>query len=213
MSQLVAIKGLYDLYYSENNDYLKPLIVKTLTNALSTSKDEYILLTIKNVLSSLSMFIKDFSVPDFTLLDKNKRNVSLSDFKNDFVYLNFVDLSSKAGFQYFELLKRYDDSKIKKLNIVTVLVCSSFEEFKNFLKQYSQYRWTFLYAPKNDKIIQNYNVQNFPAFFLINPEKKLSVDYTPNPAENFEEIYNKSYTEWLEYLNNTNQKKLYEGNN
>lgn len=209
MSYFITLKGLFDLYYSPISNNLKTDIITTLQKELynkniDSSKSIYI----KNILESFTKLKKGYCLGNFELLDKNKKIVKLSDFRDNFVYLNFVNIENKAGFQYFEMLKSYSDQKVKMLNIVTVVVGKDFNIFKNFVEKNKNYTWTFLFADAKSIVLEQFDVKQYPTFFLIDPNGCIAIDYCPSPNENFEQIYNSSFFNWQ----NNKQNQLNEHN-
>lgn len=212
MSYFVALKGLFDMYYAPISSILKEDIVSCLQKELDNNTDSLKTIYIKNILESFIKLKKGYCLDDFELMDKNKNIIKLSDFKDNFVYLNFVNIENKAGFQYFEMMKRYTDQKVKLLKIVTIFVGSDFNVFKNYVEKNKNYNWTFLFADKKSIVINQFDINQYPTFFLIDPNGCLAIDYCPSPNENFEQIYNSAFINWQNQKQNQNKNQLNEHN-
>jgi thiol-disulfide isomerase/thioredoxin len=191
---LLALKGLYDLFY--DNDYYQNQIIKTLKNTKNIDSNSLTALIIKNFLKKTTTLRKNYPVPDFALPNYRKKIINLKKFNGDFVYLNFFNPNSTACQEILPFLEKYHKNKIKGLKIVTIYVGNNFQEMKNYLKTHKKYKWTFLFANFNSKIVKDYNIDAYPSFFLINPDGTLAVQHTPSPIGNFEQTYNNAFKQW-----------------
>ncbi|WP_207433656.1 peroxiredoxin family protein [Sabulibacter ruber] len=114
------------------------------------------------------------TAPAFTLLSAEGDSVSLSSFKNKMVYLGFwrthcgICTVDQQAYKYFaEQLAEKD---------VVLLQVSVGEDLNTWKKNVAQkkYPGIHLYAPDlSAKILKDYDVKSFPAYFLIAPDGTL----------------------------------------
>jgi len=193
-ASLVMIKGLYDLFY-EVPKYQEN-IIKILTKYSEILELPDQIFIVKNVLKKITNLRPGYEVANFSLTDKKGDTISLKQFEGFFVYLHFYNNKSYAAKQQIEILEKIFNQKKPLLEIVTIYIADNQEEMIDFLKKNKKYKWTFLFAKPNDEILKNYEVINFPSYFLINPENKLTLNPSPTPADDFEKIYNKIFNNW-----------------
>ncbi len=199
LAELIAVKGLYDKFYKierAQND-----VIYTFQGVNDGDVTPYTYLLLQNIYHELTCLRKDFPTYNFSLKNKRGKEKELSDFRGNFVYLNFIYPAAGRGLQHLSLLKKYQDAHIKDLEIVTIFVGDSIQEMKKFLTDNPSYKWTFFYASTNDSLLTEYKVKVYPTYYLINPDGKLSLDYTPSPEEEFEHTYNTVFKEWKQQQN------------
>ncbi len=195
LSEIVALKILYDLFYS--SEKYQEIIIRILQNILTQNNyDSNVLHIATNFYQKIMKLRADYPTPQFSLPDKKHKIRTLSDFNGDFVYLNFFNPQSYACMQQIEILKKYNDSRIKKLRIVTIFVGDDYAEMQNFLKSHKDYKWTFLFCKNTDEVLRKYDIVTFPTYFLVYPDGRLVDNKTPSPTENFEAFYNIAYKKW-----------------
>ena len=194
LTDLLAINMMFNLFYT--NETTQNDIITILQKIQKSDADSIIIKIATNFLTKATKLRENYPAPDFELLSKKHKIKTLKDFSDDFVYLNFFNPQSYGCMQQIELLKKYYQSNIKNLKIVTIFVGNNIDEMNDFLKNHRDYKWTFLFAKYNSDVIKKYNVASFPAYYLIYPDGKLVSAETPAPTENFEAFYNQSYKKW-----------------
>ncbi|WP_205501337.1 peroxiredoxin family protein [Rufibacter psychrotolerans] len=114
------------------------------------------------------------TAPAFTLLSANGDSVSLGQFKNKMVYLGFwrthcgICTVDQQAYKYFA--QQLADKDIVLLQV------SVGEDFNTWKANTAQKKLpgTQLYAPDlSARILQDYDVKNFPTYFLIAPDGTL----------------------------------------
>ena len=96
-----------------------------------------------------------------------------------------------------KLLKKIQDKFNRDLDIVSVVIDENYEKASQYLKENkNNFNWDFLYIAMQGEVINNYNVQAVPLYYLINPEGKLILVPAPAPEENFQDIFISEYNKW-----------------
>ncbi len=205
LQDMVILKSLFDNFYKE--DFPRSSILFMLDSIeLSTKLDE-VKITARNIKNKLTTLLPGFFAPDFNLKDVNGKQVSLSDFKGKFVYLNFSNPASYSCQKDFITLQQLNRQQYELLNIVTVCVCSSYDEMKQLVKD-NKLNWTFLYYKKNNQLLKKYDVQVYPSYYLINPEGKLVMSPAFPPTEaSFEARYFDALKAWKKELQRREEEK------
>jgi alkyl hydroperoxide reductase subunit AhpC len=128
--------------------------------------------------------------PDFTAFTPDGKKVKLSDYFGQLLYIGFWASWSDWSTQeipYFEQLRRDFAGKPVKF----IMVSLDFEKDKN--------RWAAIISknnfgsiqlmqdPKSTVLKDNYFMNDFPRYFLIDKEGKIISVYAPRPTENIAE--------------------------
>ena len=189
-------RKIYEKFYE--NPGTKNDIISTLIKLDENSLNRNALIISQNMIAEFTRFVFGKPLPSFVLSDKSGRQLSISYFKGEFVYIQFFHAKSFASVQQMAFLKNYHDNKIPKLNVVTIFVGNNIEEMKSFLSSNTGYQWTFLFCSKKDELLKKYDIKVYPTYFLIDPEGNLAIEQTPSPVQNFEVVYNQQYKKWFD---------------
>ena len=128
--------------------------------------------------------------PEFTLKDRDGKDVSLSDYKDGLVLLQFVDgMSPVSEYQFAELRSlhyQWQDS-------VQILTIATHDKMDFFKKQFSDKKqdWPLLDLGDNILLLEAYNVRTFPEYILIRKGNKIGE--APSPERYLDERVRKMY--------------------
>ena len=194
LQELIITKSLFDNFYKD--DFPDESIIQMLDSIMicaSTIENKTIATNIYKKVTNLRV---GYLSPDFQLPNVNRQLKSLAQFRNKFVYLNFINPKSYTTMQELEVLKTMHEKKYELFEIVSICVCDNIEEMKSLVEK-NEYKWTFLFYAGNNKLLKNYNVKVYPTYYLINPESKLSMSPAFPPSEpSFEARYFKTLKAW-----------------
>ena len=122
---------------------------------------------------------------DFTLKDRNGDEVSLSDYKDHLVLLQFVDGTSPVSEHQFSelrsLLHQWQDT-------VQILTIATHEKMDFFKQQFAEKKqdWPLLDLGDNILLLEAYNVRTFPEYILITKGNKIGEAPAPSPERYLE---------------------------
>ncbi|KPK81879.1 MAG: hypothetical protein AMS27_15140 [Bacteroides sp. SM23_62_1] len=181
--ELMVIKNLYDGYFNQN--YSKPSIIILLDSLKSMSKIAYHKLIIDEIKAEITKLMVGTPAPSFELYDRDSNLISLDNFSGQYVYLSFCNSFSYYCIMEFELLNDLISRHQNHLAIITILVDDSFRAMRDLLRA-NKYNWTFVHYSNQPDVIDNYDIQAYPAYYLIGPDGKLIASPAPSPSEGFE---------------------------
>ncbi len=190
-AELLAVKSLYDGYYSGKFD--KGLLLKGLNEAVATVTFEPLKQLIPGILSKITALREGAKAPALLLKNKNNGTFSLQT-KGKFLYLAFFKSDSKESKAELDSLVTLE----KKLGtILTILPVSLDENSAGAEKLWSagKYPWELLEAADRKKASADFQVKTVPAFFLLSPDQKLLLSPALEPSHNFEALFLKIYRE------------------
>lgn len=118
--------------------------------------------------------------PVFTLKDHAGKDVSLSDFKNGLVLLQFVDGMSPVSERQFAELRNLHHQWQDTIQILTIAPHNKMDIFK---QQFAEKRqdWPLLDLGENILLLEAYNVRTFPEYILIRKDNKIGEAPAPSP--------------------------------
>jgi peroxiredoxin len=186
LRELILLKEFYNGFFDQRNI---PSSMLQLLDSLqvNTGIDVYRNM-VRDIMLEITRLLPGYAPPDFALYDHDSTLVRLSDFQGEYVYMNFCNSFSYYCIKEYEYLKILQQRLQGQFKIVTILVDDSFQSMQDLMKN-NAYPWTFLHFSNQPQVIDDYDIQTYPSYFLIGPEGKLILSPAPSPAENFEATF------------------------
>ena len=129
---------------------------------------------------------------DFTLKDRNGDEVSLSDYKENLVLLQFVDGTSPVSEHQFSELRALHHQWQDTVQILTIATHEKMDFFKQQFAEKKQ-DWPLLDLGDNILLLEAYNVRTFPEYILITKGNKIGEAPAPSPERYLEERVRRLY--------------------
>lgn len=190
LSELITIYNLQKLCYGDRN-----------TSRLAKDHLNYIKSQTKHIehKTIISDFFDKFNrlapgapATDFTLKDSGEKNVSLSDYKEGLVLLQFVDgMSPVSEHQFAELRSLHNQWQ----DTVQILTIATHDKMAFFKQQFEEKRidWPLLDLGDQILLLEAYNVRTFPEYILIRKGNKIGEAPAPSPERYLGERVTKMY--------------------
>lgn len=185
IAELVVLKGLYDGYYT--GGFNKQKILGALERSQNSISPE-LKPIVKKIESRLTKLAVKGKAPSFKLKDQRNETVTLDKYRGKFVYLNFFRLNSKESRAELDSLVAIEKKFRQVLKIVSISADDNFEASSKLWKA-KNFTWDLLDGSKNKELIENYDAEIVPAFYLIDPEGNLMLSPAPPPSREFEPIF------------------------
>ena len=147
---------------------------------------------ISDFFAKLNRLAPGTMAPDFTLTDSNGNNVSLSDYKDGLVLLQFVDGQSPVSERQFAELRSLHNQWQDTIRILTI---ATHDKMAFFKQQFDEKRqdWPLLDLGDNILLLEAYNVRTFPEYILITKGNKIGEAPAPSPERYLEERVRRLY--------------------
>lgn len=129
---------------------------------------------------------------DFTLKDRNGNEMSLSDYKDRLVLLQFVDGTSPVSEYQFSELRSLHNQWRDTVQIITIATHDKMAFYKQQFEEKRQ-DWPLLDLGDNILLLEAYNVRTFPEYILITKGNKIGEAPAPSPERYLEERVRKMY--------------------
>lgn len=130
--------------------------------------------------------------PEFTLKDRDGKDVSLLDFKDGLVLLQFVDGMSPISEHQFAELRSLHYQWQDSVQILTIATHDRMDFFKQQFTEKKQ-DWPLLDLGDNILLLEAYNVRTFPEYILIRKNNKIGEAPAPSPERYLDERVTKMY--------------------
>ena len=130
--------------------------------------------------------------PEFTMKDSDGKDVSLSDYKDGLVLLQFVDGMSPVSEHQFSELRALHSQWQDTIQILTIATHDKMDFFKQQFAEKKQ-DWPLLDLGDNILLLEAYNVRTFPEYILIRKGNKIGEAPAPSPERYLEERVRKMY--------------------
>jgi peroxiredoxin len=171
LRELVLLRGMMEMY--DDPQYRKESIQNLLSSISAESKFPENRLIAGDILKFLTRLRSGTPAPAFTLEDRNRKKVSLSDFRGKPVILGFWTTYCRVCLSQMEALKPLYDKYHDRMNFVSISADKEFVKMIFFLNLKKNFTWTFLHLGNNLGILKEYDVTSFPLFVLIDGQGKI----------------------------------------
>lgn len=184
LAELITIFNLQKLCYGDRNT--SRLAQDHLIYIKSQTKYAEHKAIIGNFFEKYNRLAVGTDAPKFTLKDSNGNEVSLSDFKDGLVLLQFVDGMSPVSERQFAELRSLHHQWQDSVQILTIATHDKMDIFK---QQFSEKRidWPLLDLGDNILLLEAYNVRTFPEYILIRKGNKIGEAPAPSPERYLDE--------------------------
>jgi peroxiredoxin len=192
VADVVVLKGLYDGYYT--GGFNKEKIIKAIDEALNLISPE-LKPTVNLVKSKLVKLNIKGKAPFFQLNNLKNETTTLEKYRGKFVYLNFFRSNSKECREELDSLKSLERKFRPVLNVVSISLDENFQASAKLWKE-KGYMWDLLNGSGKKLLIENYNAEVVPVFYLLDAEGKLILSPSPPPSHEFEPMFLKIFRDY-----------------
>ena len=190
LAELITIYNLQKLCHGDRNT--SQLAKDHLNYIKSQTKYDEHKAIIGDFFTKFNQLAAGTDAPEFTLKDGNGNEVSLSDFKEGLVLLQFVDGASPVSERQFAELRSLHHQWQDTVQILTIATHDKMDIFK---QQFTEKRmdWPLLDLGDNILLLEAYNVRTFPEYILIKRDNKIGEAPAPSPERYLDERVRRLY--------------------
>ena len=184
LGELITIYNMQKLCYGDRNT---SKIAKEHLNHIK-AQTQYVehKTIINDFFTKMERLAPGTPAPEFTLKDSDGNDVSLSDYKDGLVLLQFVDgMSPVSEHQFSELRNLHYQWQ----DTVQILTIAPHDKMAFFKQQFEEKRrgWPLLDLGDNILLLEAYNVRTFPEYILIGRGNKIGQAPAPSPERHLDE--------------------------
>jgi hypothetical protein len=190
LAELITIYNLQKLCYGDRNT--SRLAKDHLNYIKGHTKYAEHKTIISDFFERLNRLAASTDAPEFTLKNSEGKDVSLADFKDGLVLLQFVDgYSAVTDYQFAELRSLHHQWQ----DTVQILTIATHEKMDFFKQQFAEKRqdWPLLDLGDNILLLEAYNVRTFPEYILIRKDNKIGEAPAPSPERYLDERVRRLY--------------------
>ncbi len=127
--------------------------------------------------------------PVFELYNLKGKSKNLGNFDGKFIYLNFMHTQNHACRKALENLAPIAEEFKRDLEVVTIFLDEESRNAEDYLNNHLQPKWETLFINNQSDVLENYDIQAVPAYFLIDPNGTLLLSPAPSPHEDFRKVF------------------------
>ena len=190
LAELITIYNLQKLCYGDRNTSLHAK--EHLNYIKSQTKYSEHKTIINDFFVKFNRLAPGAQATDFALNDRNGKKVSLSDYKDKLVLLQFVDGMSPVSERQFSELRGLHQQWQDSVQILTIATHDRMDFFK---QQFEDKRidWPLLDLGDQILLLEAYNVRTFPEYILIKAGTKIGEAPAPSPERYLDERVRRLY--------------------
>lgn len=188
--ELVFLKGMKELYQS--NAYKNENIIDIISRFANKTKFPEHKKIAFNLIETFVALKPGSTAPDFKLKDIKGTSYTLSSFAGKYTYICFFTTwcagCMPENDALVDLKKKYNE----KVNFINIAADKQVLNLMYYVEK-NKYDWIFLHADNNIDIFENYNINSFPVYILIDPQGKIVNFPALKPSEGIDIIFNKLF--------------------
>lgn len=141
---------------------------------------------VRHLFAELDRYAPGADAPDFELPSSDGTMVKLSDYKDTYVLLQFVEGSSATVDHQFEALADLHHQWRDSVQLITVTTKDQMEAHRKRFADH-HYDWPLLNLGNDILLLERYEVRTFPEYFFIQPQTKIGIAPASAPDRFLEE--------------------------
>jgi thiol-disulfide isomerase/thioredoxin len=181
LRELVALKGLGELYYTQMYD--RSAILDMFRYVKENSKFPQHKKIAGNFLAYLTKLAPGTAAPAFTLKDLSGQSYSLSELNKDkYVYLFFWTTWCVPCAVEMNLIGKLKEKYGLKVEFVGISTDKEFMTYYYFMQKNKKYDFITLHWGNKTELLEDYDVKAYPDFILIGPDGNIVQCPAENPS-------------------------------
>ena len=190
LAELITIYNLQKLCYGDRST--GRLAKDHLNHIKSQTKYPEHKTIVRDFFEKFNRLAPGATATDFTLKDRNGNEMSLSDYKDRLVLLQFVDGTSPVSEYQFSELRSLHNQWRDTVQIITIATHDKMAFYKQQFEEKHQ-DWPLLDLGDNILLLEAYNVRTFPEYILITKGNKIGEAPAPSPERYLDERVRRLY--------------------
>jgi len=171
LRELVLMRDMMEMYYDPQ--YKPEAILSFFAAVQKDSKFPQNKQIAENIIRALTRLSHGTPAPAFTLTDRYRKKVSLSDFRGKPVLVGFWTTYCQVCLSEMELLKPIVDKYHDRMAFISISADKEFLKMLYFINLKKGFSWTFLHLGNETGLLKDYDVKSFPLFVLIDGQGKI----------------------------------------
>ncbi len=180
LTELYLLYGLFEVNHKKViNQESSQKILQEITKKGQNQENKEIA---GNILKALERYGKSMEAFNFTLLDANGKEHSLTDYKGKQVYLSFWSNTSIPSLRELKVMQKLHSEYGDKVHFVSINLDDD-PSINKSVAQANKYTWDFLHFGGDYQLREAYQITTVPTYFLINEQGGISKAFAEGPIE------------------------------
>ncbi len=171
LRELVLLKAMMELYNTA--DYSQDRVLSVITAIRDRSKFPDNREIAANMIAMLTRLKPGTPAPDFTLPDRNNKDLTLSSLRGKPVVLGFWTTYCEGCLSEMDRLRQLFDRFGDRVRFVSVSADKYHTTMLYFINLKKEYTWTFVNIGEHSGVLRDYDVRSYPLFVLIDGEGRI----------------------------------------
>jgi len=171
LRELVMLKGLMEFYDSPSYPQNDVLALIKATQERTKNPDNQLIA--ENIIQLLTRLKPGTKAPEFTLHDRDQKELSLKSLQGKPVVLFFWTTYCEACLSEMDMIRPLFDKYQENVHFVSISSDKYFSKMLYFISQKKDWMWTFLNIGDQSGVLKDYEVRSYPLFVLIDKEGKI----------------------------------------
>jgi len=180
LGELVIIWNLLQFYYELPAD--RELIMGYFAEMKSKTAFAEHKIIIDDVVRQVTRLAPDTPAPDFALANVNGEKVTLADYKDYVVVLQFVGDLSPLMMNDFYSLREMAGLWGSKVKVLTIVPHEAKDDYVRMFRKEGM-TWDILDRDDNILILEDYEVPTFPAYVVVKKDGNIGIATAPSPDQ------------------------------
>lgn len=185
--EMVLIHNLGNLFaYSE--EFNQSNILSLLNQLSQRTKFSELKIMAENKIKSLISLQLGSKAPGFSLKDIHNNTLSLSDFKEKYVFIHFFTKDCQECIREMLIIKNLFETYSDKVEFISVMLDFEPTQLYHFVNTYPEFQWKFAHFNNDFSFIENYKLFGLPLGMLINNTGHI-VSYPTPPSRELGHLF------------------------
>ena len=181
LRELMMIKSLGEMYYSKEYPTTNIMtILDSLSNKCLFEANKQVAINIKSRITTL---VPGGKAPDFVLIAPDKETKTLFSYNGKHLYVHFFDPESEENYRELTVLKELHEQYQNHVHFLTV--CRENDSLSTQgSKRLNSIPWDSYKIANSNPLWENYTIQSFPQYTLIDPTGHIVASPALGPTAN-----------------------------
>jgi thiol-disulfide isomerase/thioredoxin len=184
ISMLYTLKLCY-----ANPNYKRERVIDLLNDMSKKTELQFCKSIASNLATSLGKMQVGSAITDFTFYDFNNNKISLTGYKDKYLYVAFFKPYCKTCEEEIKVVAEHQKKFGAKINFLYILMDNFSEKIKEETKLYPKQGITYVYSADWMAMKEYFEIMAIPAYVLISPDGKIKISPAINPGIDLEKLF------------------------
>jgi len=176
--EIVLIKNLANLY-NFHEDFNRKNLLSLLEKITQTTKFEEHKKMAENTIHNLTSLQSGSTALDFKFKDIHNNTITLSQYKEKYIFLHFFTLSCEDCIREMMIIKKLHETYGDKVEFISIMLDFEPTQLYHFVNAHPEFTWKFVHFNNDFSFIDAYKIYNLPLGMFIDNKGQILSYPTP----------------------------------